>query len=51
MIASTIHYLREIVWRLMGYNPEPFVEMTLRINDYLRQMFYILGIDLVDFKG
>ena len=36
--------------RLMGYNPEPFIEMTLRINDYLRQMFYILGIDLVDFK-
>ena len=36
--------------RLMGYNPEPFVEMTLRINDYLRQMFYIMGIDLVDFK-
>ena len=36
--------------RLMGYDPEPFIEMTLRINDYLRQMFYILGIDLVDFK-
>ena len=24
--------------------------MTLRVNDYLRQMFYIMGIDLVDFK-
>jgi len=36
--------------RLMGYDPEPFVNMTLQINDYLRQMFYILGIDLVDFK-
>ena len=36
--------------RLMGYDPKPFIEMTLRINDYLRQMFYILGIDLVDFK-
>ena len=36
--------------RLMGYDPEPFIEMTLRINDYLRQMFYIMGIDLVDFK-
>ena len=34
----------------MGYDPEPFIEMTLRINDYLRQMFYIMGIDLVDFK-
>ena len=32
------------------YDPEPFIEMTLRINDYLRQMFYIMGIDLVDFK-
>ena len=36
--------------RLMGYDPEPFVKMTLEINDYLRQMFYIMGIDLVDFK-
>ena len=36
--------------RLMGYDPEPFIEMTLRINDYLRQMFYILGIELIDFK-
>ena len=36
--------------KLMGYDPEPFVEMTLRVNDYLRQMFYIMGIDLVDFK-
>ena len=36
--------------RLMGYNPEPFIDMTLRINSYLRQMFYIMGIDLVDFK-
>ena len=36
--------------RLMGYDPQPFIDMTLRINDLLRQMFYILGIDLVDFK-
>ena len=36
--------------RLMGYDPQPFIEMTLRINDHLRQLFYILGIDLVDFK-
>ena len=36
--------------RLMGYDPQPFIEMTLRINDILRQLFYILGIDLVDFK-
>ena len=36
--------------RLMGYDPQPFIDMTIRINDYLRQMFYILGIDLVDFK-
>jgi len=36
--------------RLMGYDPEPFIDMTLRINDYLRSMFYIMGIDLVDFK-
>jgi len=36
--------------KLMGYDPEPFIEMTLRINDYLKQLFYILGIDLVDFK-
>jgi phosphoribosylaminoimidazole-succinocarboxamide synthase len=36
--------------RLMGYDPEPFIDMTLRINDHLRQMFYIMGIDLVDFK-
>ena len=36
--------------RLMGYDPEPFIEMTLRINDILRSLFYILGIDLVDFK-
>ena len=36
--------------RLMGYDPQPFIDMTLRINDILRQMFYILGIELVDFK-
>ena len=36
--------------RLMGHDPEPFIEMTLRINDILRSLFYILGIDLVDFK-
>mgnify|MGYP001380571376 FL=1 len=36
--------------RLMGYDPQPFIDMTLRINDHLRQLFYILGIDLVDFK-
>ena len=36
--------------RLMGYDPEPFIDMTLRINDHLRQMFYIMGIDLIDFK-
>jgi len=36
--------------RLMGHDPQPFIDMTLRINDILRQMFYILGIDLVDFK-
>ena len=36
--------------RLMGYDPQPFIDKTIRINDYLRQMFYILGIDLVDFK-
>ena len=36
--------------RLMGYDPQPFIDMTIRINDYLRQMFYIMGIDLVDFK-
>ena len=36
--------------RLMGYDPQPFIDMTVRINDHLRQLFYILGIDLVDFK-
>ena len=36
--------------RLMGYDPEPFIEMTLRVNDTLRSMFYILGMDLIDFK-
>jgi len=36
--------------RLMGYDPQPFIDMTLRINNHLRQLFYILGIDLVDFK-
>ena len=36
--------------RLMGYDPEPFIDMTLRINDHLRQMFYIMGVDLIDFK-
>jgi phosphoribosylaminoimidazole-succinocarboxamide synthase len=35
---------------LMGYDPQPFIDMTLLINNTLRQMFYILGIDLVDFK-
>ena len=36
--------------RLMGHDPQPFIDITLRINDILRQMFYIMGIDLVDFK-
>ena len=36
--------------RLMGYNPDPLIEMTLRVNDILRSLFYIMGIDLVDFK-
>ena len=36
--------------RLMGYDPKPFIDMTLRVNDYLRQMFYICGLDLIDFK-
>jgi phosphoribosylaminoimidazole-succinocarboxamide synthase len=34
----------------MGHDPEPFIDLTLRINDILRSLFYILGIDLVDFK-
>ena len=35
---------------LMGYDPQPFIDLTIRINDELRQLFYILGLDLVDFK-
>ena len=36
--------------RLMGYDPDPFIQMTLDVNDHLRQLFYIIGMDLVDFK-
>jgi phosphoribosylaminoimidazole-succinocarboxamide synthase len=36
--------------RLMGYDPDPFIRMTLDVNDHLRQLFYIIGMDLVDFK-
>ena len=35
---------------LMGYDPQPFINLTLSVNDELRQLFYILGLDLVDFK-
>ena len=36
--------------RLMGYDPQPFIEMTLNINYTLGQLFTLCGLDLIDFK-
>ena len=36
--------------RLMGYNPDPFISMTKEVNHYLRTLFQICGLELIDFK-
>jgi len=36
--------------RLMGYNPDPFIQMTLDVNDTLKSIFLLCGLDLIDFK-
>jgi len=36
--------------RLMGINTEPLIEQVRNINDALQQLFFLCGIDLVDFK-
>ena len=34
----------------MGYDPTPLKEQTLMINDYLINIFNLIGFDLIDFK-
>ena len=36
--------------RLMGYDPAPIIEQATLINDYLVNMFNLIGMDLIDFK-
>ena len=36
--------------RLMGYDPMPLVEQTMIINEYLLNIFNLIGFDLIDFK-
>lgn len=36
--------------RLMGYDPTPLKEQALLINDYLINIFNLIGFDLIDFK-
>ena len=36
--------------RLMGYDPEPIKEQSSLINDYLINIFNLIGFDLIDFK-
>ena len=35
---------------LMGHDPQPFVDMTLNVNEILQTIFNLCGFDLVDFK-
>ena len=34
----------------MGYDPMPLVEQTMIINEYLLNIFNLIGFDLIDFK-
>ena len=36
--------------RLMGYDSVPIVEQAMLINDYLINMFNLIGFDVIDFK-
>lgn len=36
--------------KLMGYDPETFIDTALKINSILIKIFYQIGLDLVDFK-
>tara|TARA_R100001443_G_scaffold92253_1_gene98960 strand:- start:999 stop:1688 length:690 start_codon:yes stop_codon:yes gene_type:complete len=36
--------------KLMGYDSAPIVEQAMLINDYLINMFNIIGFDVIDFK-
>ena len=36
--------------RLMGYDPKPFITRALKINNTLKAAFYLIGLNLVDFK-
>ncbi len=36
--------------RLMGYDPKPIREQASLINDYLINIFNIIGFDIIDFK-
>lgn len=36
--------------RLMGHNPKPIKEQAMLINDYLINIFNIIGFDIIDFK-
>ena len=36
--------------RLMGYDPKPIKEQASLINDYLINIFNIIGFDIIDFK-
>ena len=34
----------------MGHNPKPIKEQAMLINDYLINIFNIIGFDIIDFK-
>lgn len=36
--------------RLMGYDPKPIVEQANLVNDYLLNIFNLIGLDVIDFK-
>jgi len=36
--------------RLMGYDPAPIIEQASMINEYLLNIFNMIGFDLIDFK-
>ena len=36
--------------RLMGYDPKPIIEQANLVNDYLLNIFNLIGLDVIDFK-
>ena len=36
--------------KLMGIDPMPLVEQATLVNDYLLNIFNLIGMDLIDFK-